>query len=192
MTGLWPNARLAITSIGGLSGVVTMWLGRSASTNATSDTQVPRSPLQLVAEWALKLAAPLFALMLALLLATGVHWLHALLVSYGGIRAAIPSFILVAGCLVTIAGVLTTVNVNVFSLHGMYRERLIRAYLGASRSRSRQPDSFTRVDPKDNVPLAYLAPPFFSVEEWPLVDAEERRRQVGGPGHGASLQRRPR
>jgi len=171
MAGVWPHAPLTMTSIGGLSGALTMWLGRSASTNATSDTPVARSPLQLVAEWALKLAAPLFALTLALLLATGLHWLHTLLVSYGGIRAAIPSFILVAGCLLTIAAVLTTVNINVFSLHGMYRERLIRAYLGASRSRSRQPDSFTGFDPKDNVPLAYLAPPFFSVEEWPLVHA---------------------
>jgi len=167
---LWPHARLTMASIGGLSGVLTMWLGRSANTNATPDG-VPQSPLQLAAEWALKLAAPLFALTLALLLATGVHWLHALLVRYGGIRAAIPSIILIAACLVTIAAVLTTVNVNVFSLHGMYRERLIRAYLGASRSHSRCPDSFTGFDPKDNVPLSYLAHPFFSVEEWPLIHA---------------------
>ena len=166
-----PLAKLTVASIGGLSGVLTMWLGRSANTNATRDSAVPQSPLQTAAEWALKLAAPLFALTLALLLATGVHWLHTLLVSYGGIRAAIPSIILIAGCLLTIAAVLTTVNVNVFSLHGMYRERLIRAYLGASRSRSRQPDSFTGFDPKDNVPLAFLAHPFFSVEEWPLVHA---------------------
>ena len=168
---LWPHARLTMTSIGGLSGALTMWLGRSATTNATSNDAVPQSALQTAAELALRLAAPLFALTLALLLATGVYWLHALLVSYGGIRAAIPSVILIAGCLVTIAAVLTTVNVNVFSLHGMYRERLIRAYLGASRSRSRQPDSFTGFDPKDNVPLAYMAHPFFSVEEWPLVHA---------------------
>jgi hypothetical protein len=168
---LWPNARLTMTSIGGLSGVLTMWLGRSASTNATRDTSVPQSPWQTAAEWALTLAAPLFALTLALLLATSVYWLHALLVSYGGIRAAIPSVILILGCLVIIGAVRSTVNVNVFSLHGMYRERLIRAYLGASRSRSRQPDSFTGFDPKDNVPLPYLAPPFFSVEEWPLVHA---------------------
>jgi len=166
-----PLAKLIVASIGGLSGVLTMWLGRSASTNATRDSSVPQSPLQTAAEWALNLAAPLFALTLALLLATGVHWLHELLVSYGGIRAAIPSIILIAGCLLTIAAVLTTVNVNVFSLHGMYRERLIRAYLGASRSRSRQPDSFTGFDPKDNVPLAFLAHPFFSVEDWPLVHA---------------------
>jgi hypothetical protein len=168
---LWPHARLAVTSIGGLSGVVTMWLGRSANTNATPNSAVPRSPLQTAAEWALKLAAPLFALFLALMLASGLHGLHALLVSYGDLRATIPSVILIAGCLVVIAAALTTVNVNVFSLHGMYRERLIRAYLGASRSRSRQPDNFTGFDPKDNVPLAYLAHPYFSVEEWPLIYA---------------------
>ncbi len=168
---LWPNAKLALASIGGLSGVVTMWLGRSANTNATANSAVPQSPLQMVAEWALKLAAPLFALTLALMLASGLYWMHALLVSYGDVRATIPSIILIGGCLVVIAAVLTTVNVNVFSLHGMYRERLIRAYLGASRSRSRQPDGFTGFDPKDNVPLAYLAPPFFGVEDWPLIHA---------------------
>jgi hypothetical protein len=168
---LWPNAKLAVTSIGGLSGIVTMWLGRSASTNATMNSSVPQSPLQTVAEWALKLAAPLFALTLFVLMALGVEWLRGLVAEYGGIRAEIPSVFLILGCLVIIAGVLTTVNVNVFSLHGMYRERLIRAYLGASRSRERQPDVFTGFDPKDNVPLAYLAHPFFSVEEWPLLHA---------------------
>src|SRR6185436_4170313 len=44
------------------------------------------------------------------------------------------------------------VNVNVYSMHGMYRNRLIRAYLGASR-RERHPDSFTGFDPQDNVEM---------------------------------------
>jgi hypothetical protein len=44
------------------------------------------------------------------------------------------------------------VNVNRFSLHGMYRNRLVRAYLGAS-TRDRNPDAFTGMDPNDNQPL---------------------------------------
>lgn len=42
-------------------------------------------------------------------------------------------------------------SVNIFSLHGMYRSRLIRAYLGAS-NESRTPDFFTNFDDDDNLP----------------------------------------
>jgi hypothetical protein len=41
------------------------------------------------------------------------------------------------------------VNVNKFSLHAMYRNRLVRAYLGASRER--KPNPFTGFDPEDNI-----------------------------------------
>jgi Patatin-like phospholipase len=41
------------------------------------------------------------------------------------------------------------VNVNKFSLHAMYRNRLVRAYLGASRER--HPNPFTGFDPNDNI-----------------------------------------
>jgi hypothetical protein len=50
------------------------------------------------------------------------------------------------------AGMGVAVNVNRFSLHGMYRNRLIRAYLGASNSK-RNPDRFTGFDLKDNLKL---------------------------------------
>jgi len=40
------------------------------------------------------------------------------------------------------------ININLFSLHGMYRMRLMRAYLGAS-NLSRHPDPFTQFDPDD-------------------------------------------
>ncbi len=44
------------------------------------------------------------------------------------------------------------VNVNTFSLHAMYRNRLIRAYLGASNDR-RKPNPFTNFDSQDDFPL---------------------------------------
>ncbi len=50
------------------------------------------------------------------------------------------------------------VNVNRFSLHALYRNRLIRGYLGAS-SRMRDPDRFTGFDFKDNVCVHELWPP---------------------------------
>jgi hypothetical protein len=48
------------------------------------------------------------------------------------------------------------VNVNKFSLHGMYRERLIRAYLGAS-NEARDPHRFTGFDENDNISMCTLA-----------------------------------
>src|SRR6185295_9910671 len=47
------------------------------------------------------------------------------------------------------------VNVNRFSLQAMYRNRLVRAYLGASNPR-RQPNLFTGFDPDDNLRLHEL------------------------------------
>jgi hypothetical protein len=56
------------------------------------------------------------------------------------------------------------VNVNRFSLHGMYRNRLVRAYLGASNcaisgEEQRIPDPFTGFALNDNFPLHQLCDP---------------------------------
>jgi hypothetical protein len=64
---------------------------------------------------------------------------------------------------VTLAGAMSLViNINKFSLHSIYRNRLIRAYLGASRlseyNEERQPNFFTGFDPDDNIQLHELAP----------------------------------
>ena len=49
------------------------------------------------------------------------------------------------------------VPVNTFSLHGMYRERLVRAFLGASRAAGkRRPNPFTGFDASDNLPMCEL------------------------------------
>ena len=49
------------------------------------------------------------------------------------------------------------VPVNKFSLHGMYRARLIRAFPGASRpTATRAPNPFTGFDPGDNLAMAAL------------------------------------
>ena len=49
------------------------------------------------------------------------------------------------------------INVNTFSLHATYCDRLIRAFLGASRTRgTRKPHLFTGFDPDDNIKLHEL------------------------------------
>lgn len=50
------------------------------------------------------------------------------------------------------------VNINKFSLHATYRNRLMRAYLGATR-KTRNPHLFTGFDPEDNVQMYDLTKP---------------------------------
>jgi hypothetical protein len=70
------------------------------------------------------------------------------------------------GCAVVLGLALWRVDVNAFSLHGMYINRLVRAYLGASREPKpdppaqvapnadvRDPNPFTLFDPRDDLPL---------------------------------------
>jgi hypothetical protein len=48
-------------------------------------------------------------------------------------------------------------DVNTYSMHSMYRNRLIRAYLGASRWK-RRPNAFTGFDPQDDLQMHQLRP----------------------------------
>ena len=48
------------------------------------------------------------------------------------------------------------VDVNTFSLHNLYKNRLIRCYLGASRQEHRHAHPFTGFDEDDDLPLAKL------------------------------------
>ncbi len=51
------------------------------------------------------------------------------------------------------------IGINVFSMHALYRNRLVRAYLGASRW-SRDPNAFTGFDPRDNLSMHDLRPEY--------------------------------
>jgi Patatin-like phospholipase len=55
------------------------------------------------------------------------------------------------------------VNVNRFSLHGVYRDRIVRTFLGASR-RKRSPNPFTGFDQHDNLHLETLWPSHASAD----------------------------
>lgn len=62
---------------------------------------------------------------------------------------------MVATLAILLVSASTRINVNRFSLHDVYRNRLARAFLGSARA-SRQPDPFTRFDPEDNERLSDL------------------------------------
>ncbi len=54
-------------------------------------------------------------------------------------------------------GLSKSINLNLFSLHAGYRNRMIRAFLGASRpDRERNPNPFTGFDPADNIQMHEL------------------------------------
>jgi hypothetical protein len=65
-------------------------------------------------------------------------------------------------------GLARLINLNVFSLHGGYRNRLIRAFLGASRPPgARKPNPFTGFDPADNIAMHELRPALFAEDDFP-------------------------
>jgi hypothetical protein len=49
-------------------------------------------------------------------------------------------------------------NINEFSLHHFYKNRLVRCYLGASHTAERNADRLTGFDPKDDFPISTLVP----------------------------------
>lgn len=65
-------------------------------------------------------------------------------------------------------GISFLINLNLFSLHAGYRNRLIRAFLGASRpDHERKPNPFTGFDPGDNISMHELRPGLFSEDDFP-------------------------
>jgi hypothetical protein len=73
------------------------------------------------------------------------------------------------------------IGVNRFSMHAFYRNRLVRAYLGASRY-SRDPDAFTGFDANDNVQMYELRPellwPSHVINPQGLIDQLVGRREA--------------
>src|SRR6185295_4126588 len=76
-----------------------------------------------------------------------------------------PGFMLLAilSAVVVSIGLDFVINLNEFSLHSLYRNRLIRSYLGASRP-FRRPNPFTGFDPNDDLQMSDL--------EWQRTSAE--------------------
>ncbi len=156
-----------VGGLGGVSGIVAALVGSRDGTNA-SDAQASSS---LTRRIALGAAAPLFAVVVIVVVAWGVaelgfftavraEWLVDA-IGYRGYPSSVSdltplAFLLVPIALAIIAyGMGRIVNVNRFSLNGFYRNRLVRAYLGAARA-NRDADPFTGFSLDDNVRMASL------------------------------------
>ncbi len=98
-----------------------------------------------------------------------------------GLRDIDLSIVLAALAVVMVLGVVLTwrLDINIFSLSEFYRSRLVRCYLGASRSK-RSPHPFTGFDEHDDMALASLR----TVTPEPCVQAEDEangRAPFAGP-----------
>lgn len=176
----WAGQWMAALSIGWITTTILgVLLGRTASTTVLRPGRV--------LEWITAILPYVFVAGLVVAVAFGVHWALApdpLLCRADAATAsaapegAPPGFaqhaasaycelalthigelVALMFALAVLAIVLSSrVDVNVFSLGPLYRNRLLRCYFGASRS-IRRPHPFTGFDREDDIPLAELAVP---------------------------------
>ena len=154
-------------SLGGVTGLATALIGKSSKTSA-SDAEEQTTTSQIL-NYALAIAGPVFVAILIVLLSIALDQLLLRTSFVTALHAksiyaqSIPHILLGLAIGGIIAGVIGTiasknVNINRFSLHAVYRNRLVRCYLGASRQK-RNPDHFTGFDERDNPCAHTLWPP---------------------------------
>jgi hypothetical protein len=154
--------RTVTVSLGGMSGLLTAILGKSSKTSATPAGNGNGAIYNII----LGVAGPLFAAILVVVLSVGLdklllgNSLIAILTPGSQATAHILFRLFIGTAIATVVAWLASSNVNInrFSLHAVYRNRLMRAYLGASH-RTRDPDELTGFDIEDNIPVHKLWPP---------------------------------
>ncbi len=164
---LWAGLAVLVSGPGGA------WLAQSAR-SSLSGNRTPagseRSWLAgLAVEAAVDMATLVFLALLMMWLARAAdglaHWAVQVAAGSGagqGSRAGIgegPGLVVVIASGVAIALWMgQRVNVNRFSMHGVYRNRLVRAFLGTARKEGRNADPYTKFDPGDNLRMKDLYP----------------------------------
>jgi len=165
-----------------ITGSVTAGIGSSVKTAATlALNATPRLVPTRASSWLLSLGALVFIVTLAVVLsvvdARVLSWVSPRSPDFSSpparpLQDAGADLLFIIGLFLLAAGASFAVNVNRFSLHGVYRNRLIRAFLGAARQQ-RKPNPFTGFDQNDNLPLAQLWGPAPSDAErrlYPVVN----------------------
>ena len=146
-----------LAAVGGVSGLITAMLGSSSRTGATKALQsLKKVPLMRI----VTVAAILFALALASVfsfLDEEIETFLAVAFRSSASTAVLDSAVVILSIAFAL-GVSYFINVNRFSLHALYRNRLVRAFVGSARGEKRKPDPFTRFDPKDNLALTDIEP----------------------------------
>lgn len=153
--------RLVIAAGGPVLGLVTSWIGYSGVTSAgTRPVKLAQltalgkflqkhnlvlpflggSAIALIALGVMTIAEKLNTVLVVHVVCNYPHYLP-----HGKLGSSL--FLLAIFLILTVVANLA-ININLFSLQGMYRMRLMRAFLGASNV-ARRPDPFTNFDPKD-------------------------------------------
>jgi len=147
----WGQLSSWVASAGGVTGVLTVLLGFSAKTDA--------KPSGSDSAWWERLGKRVYLLLLAPL-TIGIILIQLARITQGIVAEApwfkVGEFIIGMALFSVLLSVV--ININKFSLHSIYRNRLIRAYLGASRWNTRTANLFTGFDSGDNLAMADLAP----------------------------------
>jgi hypothetical protein len=148
----------AIGAVGGVSGLVALVLGGGAWTAATNAAEVAR---RLSLTQIASVAGVLFALALAVLISKLDMAAGALVADRAPLWLPKPVLEAIGAVVLIGFSALASrpINVNWFSLHAVYRNRLVRAFLGSARRADppiRTPDPFTNFDPADNPRLAKM------------------------------------
>jgi hypothetical protein len=154
-----------------VTGSITSMMGNSSRTAATEtkeSQQTNAGVSSLLLRWAPSLAMPVFLLALLSLIATFnelaskqlTQWLAVppLWSPFPAVKLDPPWVECLLAALLAIPALVLSrvIDANKFSLHAMYRNRLIRTFLGAS-NRDRKPNTFTGFDPNDNLPMWKLS-----------------------------------
>lgn len=163
---LWLKSLLATG--GGAGGWLSSLAGRSPSTSAAASNAGSKGQPSLITRAAMALGAPAFVLAIVvalviasdwLLVITGLGpkvdwWQHNAILEGTRWESALCLGLLFLGLSTAMA---RFININKFSLHAMYRNRLIRAFPGASNDR-RNANRFTGFAENDNLKMHTLDP----------------------------------
>ena len=175
------NRLFTLGTTGGFAGLIVAWLGKASATAASL-----RERYNTWKNWSasivLAIATPVFVIITISFLSAGIDYVtagQALSFSVVARRGPIDSvfdvfplpttelaFVLLGqlmlvfiACAFICVSASWAINTNRFSLHGLYRNRLIRAFLGGSRAlRERQPNPLSQFDEHDNLNLCDLWP----------------------------------
>jgi len=163
---LWLQSSLA--AAGGLAGWFCSAAGFRSRSSPSTDAAKPQPSSKIVwLDVAAKLAAPIFVVVLLVGLTILSNWIlgilgfveedwfnHEAFVQFTPLAVAAGG---AAGFLIIGWVAARFININKFSLHAMYRNRLIRAFLGASNDRSKV-NKFIGFTESDNLKMSKLDP----------------------------------
>ena len=160
LAGWAHNKYVGEGGIGALWTLVTAAGVFSAHSAAKGETGSAASiPMSLIA----KVAPPVFVGGLLLLLSYAL--------ARSGQYDGWPAFFLSLVCGLLALFLSRRVDINEFSLHLFYRNRLVRCYLGGARATGRQPNPFTGFDDGDDFPVHCLAPSRGYSGPYPIFNA---------------------